>query len=343
MRKLYIVMLLFFIIFSLIWTNCGVDPPTRDNSSDPGSSSYITPSVTSPKEGDRLTAGSNITINWSTTAILVDISYSKNGAGGTYDTIATSLNGSSGSYNNWSVPIQKDTLNNCYIKINDTNYPDKFGISTSFSIIPASVSSEEIELSPTSLDFDSVTVDDISTMEFSIENNSTSAYLNVTGITPPAGFTVDESIFTIEPGKNKEVTVTFAPIDEKLYSGDIRITSGVGERKVTVSGIGRSQIELSPTSLDFDSVTVDDISIKTFTIYNKSNKNILEVTGITPPAGFTVDESIFTIEPGKNKEVTVTFAPIDEKLYSGDITITSGAPSDETVSVEVEGIGSPEE
>ena len=142
------------------------------------------------------------------------------------------------------------------------------------------------------------------------------------------------------------MTETFAPTSEGSYSGNITINSNDSDEPqvvVSVSGTGMiaPEIEVSPASLDFNSVRVNENSQKTFTIYNTGTA-VLNVSSITTPEGFTVDKTTsFTVSPNDSRVVTVTFSSNAEQSYSGNITINSDDSDEPQVIVSVSGTGAP--
>lgn len=83
-------------------------------------------------------------------------------------------------------------------------------------------------------------------------------------------------------------------------------------------------IKLSKTSIDFLNVVTGEELNKTLVVRNTGCKT-LEVTAITSSlAEFTTDAvTPFTLEPDESIEIVVTFAPADELVYEGTLTITN--------------------
>jgi hypothetical protein len=88
-------------------------------------------------------------------------------------------------------------------------------------------------------------------------------------------------------------------------------------------------ITVWPTSIDFGAVWIGSDATSDFTVTNGGSAD-LEVTDIssTEPA-FAVNMSSFTLSPGSEQEVEVTFTPADTVAFDGMIEIThnaSGSP-----------------
>jgi len=202
----------------------------------------------------------------------------------------------------------------------------------------------DINLSPTSLAFGTVTVGSPSTLSFQIQNVGT-ATLTVTSITRTAGtsteftFSAPATPFTIPAGGSQTVQVTYTPTDIGADSGSLTIASDdPDEATVTlgVSGTGEAppveepDINLDPTSLTFGTVTVGGSSILSFQIQNVGTAT-LTVSGITRTAGtsteftFSAPATPFTIAAGGSQTV--------------QLDITSNDPDEATVTLGLSGTG----
>jgi len=76
-----------------------------------------------------------------------------------------------------------------------------------------------------------------SSLSFTIENTG-ELEIVVTNITAPPGFNIANTSFTVVLGGEVDVEVVFRPTMAKTYSGDIVITSTLGETTIGVTGIG---------------------------------------------------------------------------------------------------------
>ncbi len=97
------------------------------------------------------------------------------------------------------------------------------------------------------------------------------------------------------------------------------VTGGVvTTRIIALSGI---------PSLAFGNVTIGSASPTAILRVSNSGNDILTVTGVTYPSGFTGDTSGFVVPSGSFYDITVTFTPLLPQLYSGVITVNSNATS----------------
>lgn len=94
---------------------------------------------------------------------------------------------------------------------------------------------------------------------FTISNSGTEI-LNITGITVPNGYSVDWTSGTILVGESQNVTLTFTPTEEKVYSGTVFITSDANKGKNTISlsgeGINKTNTNFPPVAKAGEDITV---------------------------------------------------------------------------------------
>jgi len=202
-----------------------------------------------------------------------------------------------------------------------------------------------INVTPDAIAFEDTYVGESSSEILTISNTGF-ATLEVTDITSTNNiFSVDMTSFTVEPGNNQEVTVTFTPNDEGLFEGVLQIANNDPENsliEVQVSGEGlimAPAITVDPDEIEFQDTYVGENSSETLTISNTGNAT-LEVTDITSTGNvFTVNMTSFTVEPGNIQEVIVTFTPDDELLFEGILQIESNDPQTGTIEVALSGNG----
>ena len=172
------------------------------------------------------------------------------------------------------------------------------------------------------LAFGSVEVGQTAQRTLTIHNDGNSP-LTVSGISYPAGFSGDWS-GTVPVGGRQDVTVTFAPTEERSYSDDLTVnsdkTEGVNTKSVSGTGTAARIIRLSG-DLAFGSVEVGQTAQRTLTVHNDGNSP-LTVSGISYPEGFSGSWS-GAVPAGGHQDVTVTFAPTEERSYSGSLMVNS--------------------
>ncbi len=102
----------------------------------------------------------------------------------------------------------------------------------------------------------------------------------------------------------------------RLYAGDIKIFSNYN------LSIGCATLT---STLNFGNVKINTTSAKTLTLTNITNQ-ILTVTGLTLPAGFTANWTSGTLALGASQNIIVTFAPTQAVSYSGNVSVNIKNP-----------------
>lgn len=172
--------------------------------------------------------------------------------------------------------------------------------------VPAPVS----RLNRTSLDFGGAGLvgTDIP-LTFSIENTG-DANLEVTGITsdqPDIRF--DATAFTVNPGDQREVTVTLSPSAAGTISGEVTVTTNDQTWTLPVGLITVEQplpaIALAESTLDFGSIEVGRSSTRLIQIQNEGPGS-LSVTDIRADIpGVSFSTQTITVAGGESASVTI--------------------------------------
>lgn len=106
-----------------------------------------------------------------------------------------------------------------------------------FTIDITDAADPEIRIVESALEFEPTSLNQSSTENFTIANDG-DADLVITEISVPDGFSVSQQSLTIEPDGNNTIEVTFSPVEEKLYEGEIEVVSNAGTASISVSGEG---------------------------------------------------------------------------------------------------------
>ncbi|MBT4482175.1 MAG: DUF5050 domain-containing protein, partial [Candidatus Latescibacteria bacterium] len=184
--------------------------------------------LTSPNGGETWLSETNRAITWTSTDIsTINIHYTMDG-GSVYHWIAEDVDASTGSYW-WSVPGIASA--GCKVWIYDSSDMDVTDTSQDFFTIGA----PEIRLSPESVDVGDVDVGSSGTGFFSVYNDG-NIPLTVTRISSDnSRFDVSTGAFTLQPGNNVQVEVTFNPTNMGEHSANIAVYSNdTGESTLTV-------------------------------------------------------------------------------------------------------------
>lgn len=194
-----------------------------------------------------------------------------------------------------------------------------------------------ISVMPSYINFGTVEAGTSETATFTVQNTGNA---KVSFMVQPLHneFDIPESgkAFTLDVGKSKTFTVTFAPLVNNLeFLEQVTITSDASEgtQYISLSGNSIQQvaeepvINVSPGSIDFGTVEVGQSKTETFTVYNTGKVNLNFVIQSLYNE-FDVSESgrSFTLRAGGSKSFSVTFTPsVKDYNYSESITITSDA------------------
>lgn len=102
---------------------------------------------------------------------------------------------------------------------------------------------------------------------------------------------------------------------------------------------GQPQVSLNPTSLDFDTVLVNQQASQTLYVFN-TGTGMLEVSDIvSTQAYFSANPAQFNVAAGDSQAVTVTFAPTTAGYFNGMLKIACNVPGEDTIMVAEEGVG----
>lgn len=211
----------------------------------------------------------------------------------------------------------------------------------------AVVATPALALTPSTLAFGVRTVNTTSPLQVVTLSNSGTAPLVISSITGSGDFafttTCPISTPPIAPAGTCTVSISFTPLTAAALSGGITIASNApGSPHViglsgTGAAVGVTNIALSPTSLDFGTVTIATASQPfAVTVSNTGFANLL-LSGITTSGPFarTSRPSVppdcgSSVAPGAACSISLVFTPAVPGAASGQLSIThnaSGSPS----------------
>jgi photosystem II stability/assembly factor-like uncharacterized protein len=96
-------------------------------------------------------------------------------------------------------------------------------------------------------------------------------------------------------------------------------------------------IMVTPDSLQFDTIYKGDTQQKSLIVTNTGNQDLVvsDITSSLPE--YSANPSSFTLTPGQNRTVDVTFAPLMEGSYPSTLTIFHNAPGQGNITVNLTG------
>ena len=196
-----------------------------------------------------------------------------------------------------------------------------------------------VGLSPVSLDFGTVGVNNTSAPQMVTVTNNQIVALNIGNISASGDYTaVPNNCSSLQPGKSCTIAVSFHPSTAGIVPGALTLTtdSSLGTQPVGLTGLGSgtvtSSVELSPASVDFGNHEAGTISnAKTVTLRNTGSIS-LSIQDIIFSGGYqkSADTCGTLLSAGSSCTITVKFAPsanfanID---YPGAITIIDSDPT----------------
>lgn len=201
----------------------------------------------------------------------------------------------------------------------------------------------DINVPTASYDFGGAQVGESKVWQMVVQNIGTGDLLITNIASNVADFQVSQTSFTVNPGGNQIVDVTFTPSAAGPILGQLTISSSDPDEptvRVNVSGTGQvPDVDLSATSHDFGGVPLDDATSWILTIFNVGTGDLAVNDIVSSHADFRVDITSFTVTPSGSRNVAVTFTPSVEGAVSGQLTIYSNDPDEPTVSVLLSGEG----
>ncbi len=199
---------------------------------------------------------------------------------------------------------------------------------------------------PTSLSFGNVTVGSSQSLSETVTNTGGSSVtisqigisgtgLSLSGITTPV---------TLTTGQSATFTATFTPASAGSVTGNVTITSNASNPALAIplsaTGVTPGALGSNPTGLSFGSVTVGSKQSLSETVTNTGGSSVtisqvgisgtgFSLIGITAPV---------TLTAGQSATFTVSFTPASAAAVSGNVTVTSNAPTP-TLTIPLSGTG----
>ena len=229
-----------------------------------------------------------------------------------------------------------------------SNDPDRATQILSISVIVQAAPVPVIAVQQTAVNFGAIEAGQTGQQTIAIENTGT-APLEITGIeSDVSGLTFDTTMFTLEPGGSRTVTVTFPSSVEGTFSGNITISSNDPDRatrtlsvSVIVQAAPAPVLVVGEPAIDFGSIDAEKTAQQTFTIANTGTAP-LEITGIeSDVSGLTFEPSMFTLSPDSSATITITFPKPMEGEFSGSINILSNDPDRARFMLTISGVVQP--
>ncbi|MEM6325603.1 MAG: choice-of-anchor D domain-containing protein [Bacteroidota bacterium] len=234
-----------------------------------------------------------------------------------------------------------------------SNDADEPTVNVSLSGTGQTPAAPEIDVTPLTLDFGGVDVGSTADLMVTV-SNAGDADLIITGATEDGdAFSIASALpGPIAPGGSAMITIRFAPAAIGPAAATLTITSNdadEGSVEVALSGTGQDvivpmpEINVTPSSIDFGTVTTGQSAQRTVTITNEGDGD-LTIAGIELPVSdndFAVIDggAPGTVEPGASRVIVLVFSPSNAVSFSTTLTITSDDADEGTVDVPLSGTG----
>ncbi|HJQ68020.1 MAG TPA: choice-of-anchor D domain-containing protein [Blastocatellia bacterium] len=203
-----------------------------------------------------------------------------------------------------------------------------------------------INVSPTTVDFGTVNVTLSATRTVTI-TNAGGVPLTITAISDPTGpFSIvnrPQLPVTIPAGESIQITVRFTPVSTGAAQGSFTISSNDPARPVVtvnLQGQGAAapvpDLQVSRLLVEFPAGSGNT----TFEIRNSGNADLLIASVFLPAAPFTVSGlgAPVTLGPNQSINVTVTFAPTTQGVFTSQLSIVSNDPDVQVLAVRFRGV-----
>lgn len=205
-----------------------------------------------------------------------------------------------------------------------------------------------IAVAPTTLAFGDVTVGQSATLSTTVSNSGAAACTVTLTRTGSTDFAVAPPVsFTVNPGANQSVSVTYTPTGAGADTGTLAVASNDPDSPtidVALTGNGVQQqvcnIAVDPPALAFGDVNLGTTATRSTTVSNSGNSacNVSLVrSGSTDFA--IVGDTSFSVAAGGSQAVAVTYTPGQVGADTGNLAVNSNDPDSPTVDVALTGNG----
>ena len=218
----------------------------------------------------------------------------------------------------------------------------------------ATTSGRALTVSPTSVNFSSVTIGWPGTRSVTLTSTGTSAVTVNSATISGTGFSVSGSSFpvTLNPKQTVTLQVKFNPTVAGTATGQLTIKSTSSSNPtvyIPISGTAAAtsssrSLTVSPTSISFSSVTIGWPGTRSVTLTSTGTSAVTVNSATISGAGFSVSGSSFpvTLNPKQTVTLQVKFNPTVAGTATGQLTVTSTSTTNPTLYIPLSGSGTGE-
>jgi len=195
-----------------------------------------------------------------------------------------------------------------------------------------------VQLSPVKLTFRSQVLGTVSAPKLVTVSNTTEETVTLDSITISGDFDIPgKTCSDILPPRSKcSISVTFAPTAKDLRQGSLSVTDSLGTtNSVSLTGTG-TQVDLSPSAVDFGAVAVGSTATQNVTLHNvgPTGLTLLGLTVAPKGTAFSIaNTDCGSVVPADSRcTITLTFAPTVQTTQTASLKVRDdGGASPQTV------------
>lgn len=222
----------------------------------------------------------------------------------------------------------------------------------------ASAGSGSLTVSPSTINFGSITVGTSQSQTLTLTNSGSSKSRLTQASVTGTGFTLSGLSYplVLARGQSVSCSITFNPQSSGSDSGSVSIsfitqngrgqnglvngTPGTLTLSLSGSGATSGQLTSSPTTLGFGNVQIGSSQTLAETITNSGGAAVTISAASATGSGFSASGMSMptTLNPGQSASLNITFAPTSSSSASGNLAITSNA-SNSALNVPLSGTG----
>ena len=195
-------------------------------------------------------------------------------------------------------------------------------------VFPGFASSQQVDLSPSSLKFDPQLVGSASATKDIVLTNSGNANLVVSSVAASGGYSVAKNCSTVTPGASCTIKVSFIAGLLGSTSGVITVTDNAttSPQLANISGSTLPPLEFSPATTSFGSVAAGTSSqSKSVTVINHGAAFNIRSIGVSGDY-LQNNNCPATLGSGQSCTISVSFHPTTSGSIPGTLAITSMDP-----------------
>ena len=197
-------------------------------------------------------------------------------------------------------------------------------------LLPAALQAQPLDLEPRALDFGVVNIDTETRNEIRLENRE-DGELEIVVDSRGAGFMASPDTLHLSGKATGTIVVHFAAAEEGNYTGELtlRVNSFFQDQRFTVplqAQVAHPILTLLPIAgLDFGEVEIGESATNSATLKNAGSiaAGLSQIAIADAQAPFAIDVVQNTLEPGRETQIHITFAPEHGDSFATELIVSS--------------------